>query len=289
MKEIKCFVLLPVLTRNESIFQSESLYQSIDDLNRFREFLHNYKKMIEIVEREKGAKILYDVDNIKEFQQQMNWLDEEFMSLQYAFYTLLSNAENCRYSRRQMGESLYFIWDFNQFTGIQIRGQISILAEIAEETLQNKNNKLVLVHNDSIHINRSIIPILKDGYNEKCPFFICIPHIKNSTELENWISQNRQPRLFNLNPKHGENGKGAKANKGEEVSILLCNKKHAQELLNSAIGDKRISKKLFNFDNEHQKFIIFEDENTPNNTYHGYHVDNENEVPQGIREFLVKL
>jgi len=289
MKEIKCFVLLPVLTRNESIFQSETLYQSIDNLNRFREFLHNYQKMIEIVEREKGAKIIYDAENIKEFQQQMNGLDDEFMSLQYAFYTLLSNAENFRDKSKQATNCLYFIWDLNQFTGIQISGPISTLAEIAEEKRQDENKKLVLMHNDSIHLNRSIIPIIKDGYGDRCPFFICIQHVKNSTELENWISQNRQPRLFNLNPKHGENGKGAKANKGEEVSVLLCNKKHAQELLDTAVGDKRISKKLFNFDNEHQKIIVFEDENTPNNTYHGYHVDNENEVPQNLQKYLPPL
>jgi hypothetical protein len=245
--------------------------------------------MIEIVAREKGAKIIYDAENIKEFQQQMNGLDDEFMSLQYAFYMLLSNAENFRENSKQAADCLYFIWDLNQFTGIQINSPISTLAEIAEEKRQDENKKLVLVHNDSIHLNRSIIPIIKDGYDEKCPFFICIQHVKNSTELENWISQNRQPRLFNLNPKHGENGKGAKANKGEEVSVLLCNKKHAQELLDSAVGDKRISKKLFNFDNEHQKFIVFEDENTPNNSYHGYHVDNENQVPQKFQKYLPPL
>jgi len=288
MTEIKCFVLLPVLTRNESIFQSESLYQSIDNLNRFREFLHNYQKMIEIVAREKGAKIIYDSENVTEFQQQMSWLDDEFMSLQYAFYTLLSHAENCRDNSKQVADSLYFIWDLKQFAGIQINRSISTLAEIAEEKWQDENKKLVLMHNDSIHLNRSIIPIIKEDYGKGCPFFICIEHVKNSTELENWIRRNRQPRCFNLNPKHGENGKGAKANKGEKVSVLLCNRKHAQELLESAVGDKRISKKLFNFDHEFQKFIVFEDENTPNNTYHGYHLDDENEVPKNIQEYLFK-
>jgi hypothetical protein len=289
MREIKCFVLLPVLSRNESIFHSESLYQSLENLNHFREFLHNYQKMIEIVEREKGAKIIYDAENIKEFQQQMNGLDDEFMSLQYAFYTLLSNAENCRDNSKRVADSRYFLWDLNQFIGIQINSSISTLAEIAEQKRQDENKKLVLMHNDSIHLDRSIIPIIKDGSNEKCPSFICIEQVKNSTELENWICQNRQPRWFNLNPKHGEKGKGAKANKGEEVSVLLCDRKRAQELLESAIGDKRITKKLFNFDNEFQQFIVFEDENTLNNTYHGYHIDNENEseVPKNIREDLL--
>jgi len=286
MSELKCFVLLPVLTRNESIFQSESFYQSLDNPNCFREFLHNYQKMIEIVEREKGAKIIYDAENIKQFQQQLNGLDKEFISLQYAFYILLSNAENFRDYSKTATNCLYFIWDFNQFTGIQISGEISTLAEIAEEKQQDENKKWVLIHHDGIHLNRSIIPIIKNGFGEKCPIFICIQHVKNSTELENWMIQNRQPRLFNLNPKHGENSKGAKANKGEKVSVLLCNKQYAQELLNSAIGDKRISKKLFNFDNEFQKYIVFEDENTPNNTYHAYHIDNENKVPQNIQRLL---
>ena len=51
---------------HSKFFQSESLYQSIDNFNRFRGFLHNYHKMIEIVAREKGAKIIYDAENIKE-------------------------------------------------------------------------------------------------------------------------------------------------------------------------------------------------------------------------------
>lgn len=289
MPELKCFVLLPILTRNESIFQSDSLYHSLDNLNNFRYFLENYQKMIEIVEREKNAKIIYDAENIKQFQQQINMLDDEFISLQYAFYTLLSNAENFRDNPKAVPNSLYFIWDFNQFTGIQISGSISTLAEITKEKQQNENQKLVLIHNDGIHLNRSMIPIIKDGYSDKCPFFTCIQHVKNSTELETWIIENRQPRLFNLNPKHGENGKGAKANKGEKVSVLLCHKQHAQTLLDSSIGDKRINKKLFNFDNEHQKYIVFEDENTPNNTYHGYHIDNEDEVPKNIRRLLSQV
>jgi hypothetical protein len=284
MTQIKCFVLLPVLTRNESIFQSESLYQSIDNRDRFREFLHHYQKMIEIAECEKGVKIFYDAENINDFQRQMNELDEEFMSVQNAFYTLLSHAENCRDKSQLAVDSVYFIWDLNQFRGIQINRPISMLAEIAEEKRQN--NKLILIHNDSIHLNRSIIPIIKEDYGHKCPFLICIEHVKNRIELENWIRQNRQPRCFNLNPKHGENGKGAKANKGENVSVLLCDKKHAQALLDSAVGDKRITKKLFHFDQEFQKFIVFEDENTPNNSYHGYHIDNENEVPDEIKKYL---
>jgi hypothetical protein len=287
MKEIKCFVLLPIFTPNESIFQSESFEQSIDNPNSLEEFLKNYQQMIEIVEREKGATIVYDAKNIKEFQEFMIELNDEFMSLQGAFYTLLSNAKNFRENSKQMTDCLYFIWNLEQLTAIQILDSIASLAEMAEEKRQDENKKLVLIYHDRIDINRPI-PVIKDHYGNRCPFFICIPHVRNRTELEDWINKNRQSRLFNLNPKHGENGKGAKSNKGEEVSVLLCNKKHAQELLDSAIGDKRKTKKLFNFDNEHKKFIVFEDENTPDNTYHGYHVDNENEVPKHIRRLLHK-
>jgi hypothetical protein len=138
MKEIKCFVLLPIFTPNESIFQSESFEQSIDNPNSLEEFLKNYQQMIEIVEREKGATIVYDAKNIKEFQEFMIELNDEFMSLQGAFYTLLSNAKNFRENSKQMTDCLYFIWNLEQLTAIQM-GAIALITNRCHTNYININ------------------------------------------------------------------------------------------------------------------------------------------------------
>ena len=320
MKKIRCFVMLPVPNREEAIFDSDSLLEIAEDLNSLQEFLQKYSEMIKTAERERGAGVIYDSENIEEFQQEMNAWNDEFMSLQDAFYVLLENAENIRDNLDQKPYG-YFLWNFN--TGIQISGSISILAQIAEEVLQDEavkaekgkklaeltkksldegsmkieregklariaedvlqdGNRHVLVHNSSICPHRPTIPIIrdKDSHKDECPCLVCVQHVRNSDELKYWIMQNRQPRKFHLH-KHGEYGKGAEANKGEKVSVLLCGRAHAQELLNTAVGDQRITKRLLNFDKECEKYIVFEKSEGKEglkNTYHGYHVENENEI-----------
>ena len=319
MKKIRCFVMLPVPNREEAIFDSDLLLDIAEDLNSLQEFLHKYSEMVEIAECERGARVIYDSENIEEFQQEMNAWNDEFISLQHGLYALLSNAEDIR---GKLGQEPYgyFLWNFN--AGIQISGSISILAQIAEEVLQDEavkaekgkklaeltkksldedmkmerqgklariaedilqdENRHVLVHNSSICPNRPSIPIIrdKDSHKDECPRLVCIQYMKNSDELKSWIRQNRQPRKFHLH-KHGEYGKGAEANKGEKVSVLSCGRAHAQELLNTAVGDQRITKRLLNFDKECEKYIVFEKSEGKEglkNTYHGYHVENENEI-----------
>lgn len=110
--------------------------------------------------------------------------------------------------------------------------------------------------------------------------------IKN---ISKWYETNRKPqRIFNLNPKHGENGKGAHpGNKGEKVSVLMCNKEEAKNMLLKAIGsDLRV---LYFFDQVHNQFIEFKRE--CENTYHGFHLDaiDEKRVPEDIKAMINKL
>ncbi|GEM_PF-5271991 len=135
MKKIRCFVMLPVPNREEAIFDSDLLLDIAEDLNSLQEFLHKYSEMVEIAECERGARVIYDSENIEEFQQEMNAWNDEFISLQHGLYALLSNAEDIR---GKLGQEPYgyFLWNFN--AGIQISGSISILAQIAEEVLQDE-------------------------------------------------------------------------------------------------------------------------------------------------------
>ena len=92
--------------------------------------------------------------------------------------------------------------------------------------------------------------------------------IKN---ISKWYETNRKPqRIFNLNPKHGENGKGAHpGNKGEKVSVLMCSRGEAKNMLLKAIcSDPKV---LYFFDKTHNQYIEFKCESK--NTYHGFHLD----------------
>lgn len=107
--------------------------------------------------------------------------------------------------------------------------------------------------------------------------------------ISKWYETNRKPqRIFNLNPKHGENGKGAHpGNKGEKVSVLMCSRGEAKEILLKAIGsDLRI---LYFFDQIHNQYIEFKRESE--NTYHGFHLDaiDEKRVPEEIKIMINKL
>lgn len=107
--------------------------------------------------------------------------------------------------------------------------------------------------------------------------------------ISKWYETNRKPqRIFNLNPKHGENGRGAHpGNKGEKVSVLMCSRGEAKEMLLKAIGsDLRI---LYFFDQIHNQYIEFKRESE--NTYHGFHIDSidEKRVPEEIKMMINKL
>lgn len=98
--------------------------------------------------------------------------------------------------------------------------------------------------------------------------------IKES-KLADWFANNRSPvRVFHLNPKHGEYGKSAHPNnKGDEVSLLLCSKEMASELLANAVGEDEACRTLYNYDVENACFIEFKGEG--GNAFHGFHVKEE--------------
>lgn len=116
----------------------------------------------------------------------------------------------------------------------------------------------------------------------------------SESDLSEWFANNRKPaRIFHLNPKHGENGKGAHSeNKGDEVSVLLCSEDTARELLMRAIGEDRECRTLYYYDAENKSYIEFKCEG--GNTYHGFHIKDEQvkvRVPAKVIqkiEFLLK-
>lgn len=109
--------------------------------------------------------------------------------------------------------------------------------------------------------------------------------VANRTEWAGFLQQKRLVRTINKNNKHGENGKGAhKNNKGDTVSLLYCSVEEAQNLLNTAVKSNNHKARLYNFDTKNEKFIVFYYEGeTPQNQYHAFYLENENDAPTDIQ------
>jgi hypothetical protein len=164
----------------------------------------------------------------------------------------------------------------------------TLLAEAAEYVLNGR--KTLLLNLPASEVNQENPIHISIGSIVPPPNILTVSFsaAKDKAMLTFWTKSNHAPRKFNLNPKHGENGKNARANKGEKVSLLHCSKEQAQIFLNDAVCYTDTNE-LFYLDATNGKFLVFKTENTPNNSYHGYHVEDESEVPGQVRQYLRKL
>lgn len=231
MRKINCFIFFPTLSQNNSMFNCKDLYKSIDDSSTFKDFLRSYQGMIEIAECEKGINLFYDSENIQDLQKDMVELNQEYMSPQFSFAVLLSNAENVRDKQQLKLHNFYFLWDINTSTAISINSPISILSVIAEQIHQHEKrknaafielmkaaksateksemksefirlttafinlidtNKYILLHNNCIKIDRSFIPVIIEFSSLKeNPAIFSIEHATNEIDFKEWININR--------------------------------------------------------------------------------------------------
>lgn len=110
---------------------------------------------------------------------------------------------------------------------------------------------------------------------------LTVKHISSVDHLDYYVPV----RKFLHNPKHDRVHR--KSNKGEKVSILECSDEDAQKYLCYAIGEATANdKQLFYYDERVSKFLIFY--RHIDGEYHGYHTDDENEVPINVRSKLEK-
>ncbi len=108
-----------------------------------------------------------------------------------------------------------------------------------------------------------------------------------------WLSENRRPaRVYNWNPKHGENGCGGHpSNKGAAVSLLLCSRGEAASLMKKAVGEEE-ENRLYAFDTQRGGWMEYMAEakspnaNSDERKYHSYHIDDGKCVPKRVKEKL---
>ena len=115
------------------------------------------------------------------------------------------------------------------------------------------------------------------------------------TATFDWISSHHFPqRCYNWNPKHGENGKGAHpSHNGAKVSVLLCSKEHAAEIMQNAIGEPMYDT-LYCFDSDFDKYMEYKAEckynqlpqNAITRNHHSFHLDNDSSIPKRVKKKL---
>lgn len=109
-------------------------------------------------------------------------------------------------------------------------------------------------------------------------------------QIENWLQKNRRPmRVYNWNPKHGENGIGAyKEHKNDPVAILYCSIAHATELLHKAKGEDNEIGPLYVWDDDYNRYMEFKRESKFSTTFHSYHLEDGDRKIPAIRKLLSK-
>ena len=271
MARIKLFLLLPETNPSNQWMRSADQYIQAEAFNDLMATLMQKIDKISI-ENYDG---FHDSLNIKNFITQYDLLEEHYppFSKRRLRSLIQKNAfqdwrENIIHSHNKTYEI------YNQPISDHT------FCEMAERTMQQQDENHSLLNHDACTINGTFRIIVEEHAE------IQISNLSDEANLVEWFSKNRiPPRQFRPNPKHGN--KERKVG-GKDISPLLCTSEKAQELLNTAIGNRE--KELFNLDTNHDQIIVFKHEGpTPENIYHGYHVPKDSkDVPDVIKKELIQ-
>lgn len=206
----------------------------------------------------------YDSNNVKAFVYPLQQMDDCYPNQRNYLRSILKNWENWRdVSLQDNTESfLFYHKSISDDT----------LCEITKRKSINDDNTYLLLNHQAFKCSEPIVTITCN--NTPVEIDQCDTDINS---VSTWFEINRRPpRIYNHNPKHGENGVGAFYG----ASPNLCSKAQSSLLLQKAIGLPNRND-LYFYDAVNSKYIVFKNENTPSNTFHAFHVD-INEVPKAI-------
>jgi hypothetical protein len=243
----------------------------IDDSSSY--FSEIYR-IVELAYQHK-ATVFYSYQQLQDFVTNCNELDENFsQSYGNKLSVLLENAKG-----KNDNNYLFEVCFSNENTSLNP-------VKNKSKTIINAYSKNALISVIDDCQPKTLLSIKSATDFEKIEFIV----IDNTDRLLQWIQKSIE-RNFNVSDKHGENGVGKW--KDPSVSVLLCNRKEAQQLLNTAIPDFcEKGKQLFNFDINHQTFIEFYREgDNPQNQWHGFHIKTEEwdkRIPNSIKKYFKK-
>ena len=221
----------------------------------------------------------YDSENINAFLYPFDIVEDYYPNIRSQFRILMSRwGENWRNdSKQEEADSFYYF-------STQIKNDT--FCEATKRKSINYENNFLIINYDAFSSDKGD-KVLINYKNRDYHIDVVSPDIK---KIALWFSLNRQPkRIYNFNPKHGENGKRAfSSNKGDKVSILMCGKDDVTDMLNMAFGED--SKVLYYYDCKYKRYIEFkrELEQKDKIVYHAFHLDcsNEKRIPQKVKSVI---
>ncbi|MBN2746005.1 MAG: hypothetical protein JXR34_04700 [Bacteroidales bacterium] len=265
MNKVNAYLVLPETNPANRWMLSTEMIQSQEAYSRF---ISKKAKEIDAIGFE-NYQGYFDNENVANFFEHFDTLEDLYPSVKRKLQTKIASWQNWRKSPKQQNTRTYKI--FNQAI------ENHTIPEIAQHKQNEPNDNYVLLNNEALNIGNSPVRITISGRAH-----IQIDYVGNTADLKVWFAKNRiPPRNFHVIPKHGENGRG----NWPGASPLMCSGQEAQQLLNTAIGDN--TDKLYNYDPQHSRYIVFWSENEPENLFHGYHLPlNTNEIPNEIKRIL---
>ncbi len=237
-------------------------------------------KILEVFSRIENYNGYYDLENIDAFLYPFDIVEDYYLNdIRSQFRILMSRwGENWRNdSKQEEADSFYYF-------STQIKNDT--FCEATKRKSINYENNFLIINYDAFSSDKGD-KVLINYKNRDYHIDVVSPDIK---KIALWFSLNRQPkRIYNFNPKHGENGKRAfSSNKGDKVSILMCGKDDVTDMLNMAFGED--SKVLYYYDCEHKQYIEFkrELEQKDKIVYHAFHLDcsDEKRIPQKVKSII---
>lgn len=285
-------------------FLSEDIDQRINSTEEGLAFMESVTICIDRADCEKGSELFYQGSNKDSFLEQLVMIEElgnfGIASPDVAINILLQDAfaenweENPQYTPNECHYQTATDVNGQQFIMNDIP---DILKEIYErKTVDNQSHYILLNLYNKLIFNNKKITIYKICNNIP-PNCQDIFYVKNFNELDQWFNGNRKTRSYNLNDnRHIE----THPDYIKEKSPLLGGiggKPNAEHLLKNAIGDKKETQRLYNFDENKECYIQFEYEgDNPQNQYHAYHlvklktheIDKKavNDIPQRVIKIL---
>jgi len=273
MAQTELFLFFPEYS-DESMPSTHSFYIKTISIQSEEEVDSYIGKIQQLVNntRHEDYEGYYDINNLKRFIYPLEQLPEYYPNRLTGLRRSLQNWENWSDSKQQNTEWFVTLW------GSSIADDL--LSEISWRKNHNPGNSFLIIDHEALYRDN---PILVKHNQESITIDVRPCTAENILE---WLSTNRKPqRNFHISKKHGKNGVGAqREHAGQSISVLLCSKEEASEMLHKAIGSNHDT--LWFYDSTHKKVIEFRFENdSPLNQYHGFHLDNnvvKNRIPKEI-------
>lgn len=281
-------------------FLAEDIDDHINSTEDGLAFMESVTIGIDRADCEKGSDLFYQGSNKDSFLEQLAMIEElgnfGIASPDVAINILLQDAyaENWEENPHYKPNECHYQIQGNQYSTTS--DIPDVWKEIYERKISDNQSKYILLNLYNQFIYNDIKITICKIYNNNPLDYIDVFYIKNFDELDQWFNENRTPRNYNFEDnRHIETHPDYIKNKSPLLGGM-GSKTYAEFLLKNAIGDKKETQRLYNFDEKHKHYIQFEYEgNNPQNQYHGYHLvkpktyETDNNAVSDIPQRVIKI